>query len=93
MGKGALAPCPPSFAELPRNGPHIASPIRRKNALLNIAMEAAERPIAHPGDEAVLHRIEVNVINVPLQIRFITNCVLPIAALPDTFLALPEFTH
>jgi len=75
---------------MPRNVPHIPSPICGKNALLDIAMEAAERPIAHTRDETVLHRIEVYVVNVPFQIRVIANCVLPIAALPDAFLALEQ---
>jgi hypothetical protein len=35
------------------------------------------------ANEAVLHRVEVNVINMPLQITFIADLELPETALPD----------
>ncbi len=56
-------------------------------------MEAAERPIVHASDETVLHGVEVNAIDMPLQIRVIANGVLPVATLPDAFLALLQFAH
>lgn len=42
---------------------------------------------------SMLHRIEVNVVNVTLQIRLIANCMLPIATLPDPFLALHNLAY
>jgi hypothetical protein len=64
---------PTIIRELPGNVPHIPSPIHGKGALINIAVEAAERPIAHTRDEAMLHGIEVYVINVPLQVSIVAN--------------------
>ena len=48
------------------------------------------RPIGYTGDMPVFHRIEMNVIDMTLHIRVITNGVLPIAALPNTFLSLGD---
>jgi hypothetical protein len=67
---------------------HFSSPIRWQDALIDVAMEAAMRPIAHLLDEAVLHGIKVYVVSVALQIRIIANCVLPVAALPNALLVL-----
>jgi len=78
---------------MPRDVPHITSPINGQYTLVDVAMEAAEGPIAYSGDEAVLHRIEVYVVNMPLQIRVVTNGVLPEAPLPDAFLSLFHFTQ
>ena len=48
-------------------------------------MKAAMRPIGYAHDVSVLHRIEMNVINMAFEIRVIANRVLPIAALPNAF--------
>jgi hypothetical protein len=45
-------------------------------------------PIANPRRISVLHRIEVNVINVTCQIGVVADRVLPIAALPNPLVAL-----
>ena len=89
---GQSEACPRSLAELPRDVSHISSPIHGKVALLDVAMKAAESPVVHARDKAVLHGIEVNVINMPFQIRVVANCVLPIAALPDALLTLEQLT-
>ena len=45
-------------------------------------MEGGVRPIHCPKHMAVLHRIEVDVINVAAQIGLVPNQALPIATLP-----------
>jgi len=51
-------------------------------------MKIAMRPIGYAGDVPALYRVEMNVIDMPFEIRFVAYGVLPIAALPDTFLSL-----
>jgi hypothetical protein len=46
------------------------------------------RPIAHSSDQSMLHRIEMNVINVPLEVGLIADCVLPKATLPKPRFAI-----
>jgi hypothetical protein len=46
------------------------------------------RPVSYPRDMAVLHRIEMDVIDVTREIAFVAQRVLPITALPDAALAL-----
>ncbi len=41
------------------------------------------RPIGDAGDVPVLHRVEMNVIDMALEIRVISDRVFPIAALPN----------
>ena len=40
------------------------------------------RPVPHAGDKAMPHRIEVNIVNMPLEIPVIADRVLPKSALP-----------
>jgi hypothetical protein len=40
------------------------------------------RPIAHSGYKTMFHGVEVNVIDVPLEISIIADCVFPEATLP-----------
>ena len=72
---------------------HVTSRILCEQTALNIAMEAAMRPIDCPSDVAVLDRIEVNVVDMALQIGVISNCVLPVASLPDAFLPLADLAR
>lgn len=51
-------------------------------------MKTAMRPVGYAGDVPVLHGIEMNVIDMSFEIRFVAYGVLPIAALPDAFLPL-----
>ena len=46
-------------------------------------MEAGVRPITHACDQAVLDRIEVQIVHLTAPIRFITNQVFPKPRLPD----------
>ena len=57
-------------------------------AAFDMAMETAMRPIGYARDVSVLHRIEMNVVDMAFKIRVITNRVLPIATLPDALLPL-----
>ena len=43
-------------------------------------MKTAERPIGDSGDEPVLHRIVVDVIDVALEVGVVTDGMFPIAA-------------
>ena len=65
----------------------IAGPIRRTDAEPHHAVKRRMRPIHDARDVAVLHRIEMDVVNMALEIRLMADCVLPIATLPDPSLA------
>src|SRR5262249_46469297 len=67
----------------------IAAPVSRQHTVLHIAVEAAVRPVANPSDITVLHRIEVDVIDVTLEVRIVSDCVLPKPSLPDSRFAPP----
>lgn len=50
-------------------------------------MERRIRPILHAVDVAVLHRVEMDVIDMPREIGFVAQRVFPIATLPQAALA------
>ena len=77
-----------SFAERPSDFPHVSSPIRGQLTALDELMETAVRPVDDTRDIPMLHRIKMNVVDMPLKIRVIADRMLPVAALPDAFLAL-----
>ena len=79
------------FAEPPLNIAKISSPIGSEQSSFDKAVEAAVRPIGYACDVAVLHRVEVNIVDVSLEIFIVANCVLPVTALPDAFLPLGNF--
>ena len=56
-------------------------------------METAMWPIGYARDVSVLHRIEMNVVDMAIEIGVITNCVLPISPLPNTFFTFDNFTR
>ena len=45
------------------------------------------RPIRGAGGVPVLHRVEVDVIDVPVQVVFVADQVFPVASLPDAAFA------
>jgi hypothetical protein len=50
------------------------------------------RPIAHPRDQTMLHRIDVTIFDVAGIIRFIPDEVFPKSPLPDTaFASVPAY--
>lgn len=63
--------------------PNVAAPVFRQNSVPHVAMKRGVRPVAHPRDQTVLHRVEMNVIHVPFEIAFVANGVFPEAALPQ----------
>ena len=60
----------------------IASPIVWQRPLLHVAMKRRVRPIAYALHMTVLDRVEMNVIDVPIQIRLVADRILPIPTLP-----------
>jgi hypothetical protein len=56
-------------------------------------MEAAMRPIDDAGNTSMLHRIEMNVVDMALKIRVVADGVFPITPLPDALLSLADFTR
>ena len=54
-------------------------------------MKAAVWPIDHTRDVTVLHRIEMDVVDVTFEISIIANGMLPVASLPDTLFPLRDF--
>jgi hypothetical protein len=60
----------------------ITAPVGRKKPTFDETMKAAVRPIGDPRDFRVLHRIEVNVIDVAFKVGVVANGVLPKATLP-----------
>ena len=56
-------------------------------------VKACKRSIAHALSKPMLDWIVVNIIYVVLQVGFVTNRVLPIQPLPQTFFSLLDFAH
>jgi len=78
------------FAERTFSIAKIASPIRSEQSSLYVAVEAAMRPIGYARDVAMLHWIEMNVIDMPFEICLVSDGMLPIASLPNAFLSLTD---
>jgi hypothetical protein len=53
-------------------------------------METTVRPVGHTGDISMLHRVEMNIVDMPFEVALITNSVFPIPALPDALFALRD---
>jgi hypothetical protein len=79
----------PSLSERAGYILQVTAPISRKQSALNEPVEAAMGPVKDTAQVSVLHRIEVNVVDVTFEIGVIANSVLPISTLPDPLLA-PE---
>ena len=62
--------------------PNITGPIRRQESLMDIPVERRMRPIPDAANETVLHRIEVDVVDVAREVVLIPNGVLPKSSLP-----------
>lgn len=61
----------------------IASrPVCRINTLFNRSMKSGIRPFVHHFYQAMLERIDVNVIHVRPEIFLITNQMFPVTPLP-----------
>ena len=66
----------------------VARPILGQQSLSHIQVKRRIRPIADAGHEAVLDRIEMNVIDVPRKVVFVANGVLPKPSLPEGIFAV-----
>ena len=53
-------------------------------------MKTAMRPIGYTRNVPVLHGIEVDVVDMSFEIRFVAYGMFPIAALPNPFFSLDE---
>jgi hypothetical protein len=81
---------PLSFAEVSGDVADIAAPILRQQPACNVVMEAAVRPVACPRNVAVFDGIEMNVVDMAREVFVIADGVLPVAALPNSFLAFGD---
>src|SRR5262245_37802822 len=76
------------FSKLTCHLSRIATPVDRHVATCNVAMKAAIGPIADASHQAMLDRIVVNVVNVTFEVGVVADHMLPIAPLPNAFIAL-----
>jgi hypothetical protein len=51
-------------------------------------MKRRVRPVLYARDQAVLHRVDVDVIDVPREVAVVRNCMFPKPTLPQRILAL-----
>jgi hypothetical protein len=84
-GLGEVKRAHHSLAERPPNIPHITSPIRRKQTSFDVTVKAAMRPIGYARNVSVLHRIEMNIVDMAFKVPVIANSVFSISTLPDAF--------
>jgi hypothetical protein len=59
-----------------------ATPVQRIIPTRNITVKRRMRPIHHPVTMPVLHRVVMDVINMPHEIQLIPDLVFPVAPLP-----------
>ena len=64
-------------------------PIGWEEAALDMAMKAGVGPIGGSLDEAVFHRVVVDVVDVVAVVGVVPDQVLPIPALPDAAFSTP----
>lgn len=80
--------CLLGFAALSANLRLTAGPVGWQQALGDMAVNGGEGPVRGTLGVAMLDRIEVDVIDVPLQVVLTADAVLPVTSLPDAPLAL-----
>ena len=66
-----------SLAEVASYLANVATPINRQYSTLDLTMEAAVRPVAHPRNQSMLHGIVVDVVDVALEISFVCELRVP----------------
>jgi hypothetical protein len=64
-----------------------AHPSRRVQHAGNTAMKGRMRPLRQMLDQTVLHRIEMNVVQIRREVPVVADRVLPVSPLPDTAFA------
>ena len=67
-------------------GPRIRSPLGIVDPAFDPRQETGMGPVARGGHKAVMHRVDVNVINMPGKIYLVSNGMLPEPPLPDPLL-------
>src|SRR5690606_4298250 len=61
----------------------VGRPIVGDDAVADVAMDGRMRPVAGAAHVAMLHRIDVDVVDMRPQVTLIANSMLPEPALPD----------
>jgi hypothetical protein len=56
-------------------------------------MKTTVRPIDHARDVPMPYGIEVDVIDVHIEIRIVADGMLPVTALPNSFLSFADFAR
>jgi hypothetical protein len=78
---------PPSFTEPRGFIANSAGPIERIGTEPDPAAKRGKWPVLHADGVAMLHGIEVNVIEVPHEVVLVAQRMLPISPLPNPALA------
>src|SRR3546814_5541916 len=68
----------------------IARPVFRKPTALHETVERRVRPVHRARGVPMLHRIDVDVVHVRMQVRLVPDQVFPVAALPNAALGLGQ---
>ena len=79
---------PPPLAEIHHGFSDIAGPVGRQHAAPDMRVKRRMRPITHPAHQPVLDRVEMHVVDVPLEIALVPDRVLPEAPLPERVFAI-----
>src|SRR3979490_2678640 len=79
-----------TFTEIARVVSIVACPILRIGAVSHHFAERGMRPVSYPLHQSVLHRTEVDIIDVPLEGLLMAQCVRPVASLPNAALAFGD---
>src|SRR3546814_4019907 len=68
----------------------IARPVFRKPTALHETVERRVRPVHRARGVPMLHRIDVDVVHVRMQVRLVPDQVFPVATLPNAALGLGQ---
>lgn len=68
----------------------VGGPVRIDSSVANVSMDAGPAPIRRACHMTVFHRIVVDVIEMPREVRVVTDAVLPVTPLPDAPLTLVD---
>src|SRR3546814_16049739 len=68
----------------------IARPVFRKPTALHETVERRVRPVHRARGVPMLHRIDVDVVPVRMQVRLVPDPVFPVATLPNASLGLGQ---
>jgi hypothetical protein len=79
-----------SLAESIRHITHVSAPVTREVSTFDVAMEAAMGPFHDGRDQAMLHRIEMDVVDVMREIVIVADGVFPKASLPNSLFAFGD---